>query len=113
MRKLWIKYHLYYMVWPHRASIAPGWSVIDSMICSHLDGGGKDTCVGDGGGPLFCGEQGSEVCIKTPVYFMLILYLQELVGIVSWIGCHGEGYPDVYTEVTYFVDWIMETMATY
>ena len=22
----------------------------DSMICSHLAGGGKDTCVGDGGG---------------------------------------------------------------
>ena len=59
MRKLWIKYHLYYMVWPHRASIAPGWSVIDSMICSHLEGGGKDTCAGDDSGPLFCGEQGS------------------------------------------------------
>ena len=43
---------------------------------------------------------------------MLIVYLKVLLGIVSWIGCHSER-PDVYTEVAYFVDWILETMATY
>ena len=79
----------------------------------HIEGGGKDTCVVDGGGPLFCGDQGSEVFIKTQVYFILLLSLQKLVGIVSRIECHGEGCPDVYTEVAYFVDWIRETMATF
>eukprot|EP00090_Calanus_glacialis_P024739 TRINITY_DN3842_c0_g1_i2.p1 TRINITY_DN3842_c0_g1~~TRINITY_DN3842_c0_g1_i2.p1 ORF type:complete len:213 (-),score=40.56 TRINITY_DN3842_c0_g1_i2:75-641(-) len=77
-------------------SIAIGWPVLDSMICSPSPVGGKATCDGDQGGPFFCGEQGNEV----------------LVGIASWIGCHSE-LPDVYTEVAYFVDWIMETMATY
>merc|ERR1711872_679893 len=73
-------------------------AIADSMICAGLPDGGKDSCQGDSGGPFFAGEPGSE----------------ELIGIVSWgIGCARKGYPGVYTEVSYFVDWIMETMATY
>jgi len=75
-----------------------GGSVADSMICAGLEEGGKDSCQGDSGGPFFCGEKGSE----------------ELIGIVSWgYGCARRGYPGVYTENSYFIDWIMETMATY
>jgi len=75
-----------------------GYSVADSMICAGLPDGGKDSCQGDSGGPFIAGEPGSE----------------ELIGIVSWgIGCARKGYPGVYTEVSYFVDWIMETMASY
>merc|ERR1712180_583999 len=74
-----------------------GYSVADSMICAGLPEGGKDSCQGDSGGPFIAGEPGSE----------------ELIGIVSWgIGCARKGYPGVYTEVSYFVDWIMETMAS-
>merc|ERR1711874_229718 len=77
---------------------ANGYEVADSMICAGLPEGGKDSCQGDSGGPFITGEAGSE----------------ELVGIVSWgIGCARKGYPGVYTEVSYFVDWIMETMASY
>jgi len=77
-----------------RAYSANGYSVADSMICAAVEEGGKDSCQGDSGGPMVCGE--------------------ELVGIVSWgIGCGRKGYPGVYTEVSYFMDWITETMATY
>jgi secreted trypsin-like serine protease len=91
---------------------AVGWNPQDSMICSPSPVGGKSFCDGDQGGPFFCGEQGSEVPIKSHIGYMLIVYHKVLVGIASWIGCHS-GLPDVYTEVAYFVDWILETMATY
>merc|ERR1711971_458220 len=61
--------------------------------------GGKDSCQGDSGGPFFSNESPET---------------RELLGVVSWgIGCGRAGYPGVYTEVSYFVEWITETMATY
>lgn len=62
-------------------------SIYDSMICAGLDAGGKDSCQGDSGGPFMCGNQ--------------------LSGVVSWgYGCAEAGYPGVYTQTSYFVDWI-------
>ncbi|XP_047473553.1 trypsin-1-like [Penaeus chinensis] len=61
--------------------------IMDSMICAGYEEGGRDTCQGDSGGPLACGG--------------------ALAGIVSWgYGCARPGVPGVYTEVTYFLDWI-------
>ncbi|KAF2365065.1 Serine proteases trypsin domain [Trinorchestia longiramus] len=60
--------------------------VADSMMCAGEEG--KDSCQGDSGGPLACGDY--------------------LCGVVSWgIGCAAAGYPGVYTQVSYFVDWIV------
>merc|ERR1712112_682761 len=78
---------------------ASGYAVADSMLCAGLPEGGKDSCQGDSGGPFFSNESPET---------------RELLGIVSWgIGCGRAGYPGVYTEVSYFVEWITETMATY
>merc|ERR1712168_1400321 len=63
----------------------------DSMICAGLKEGGKDSCQGDSGGPFTCGNQ--------------------LTGVVSWgKGCASPGYPGVYTQTSYFIDWLNENM---
>lgn len=57
------------------------------VVCS----GGIDSCQGDSGGPLFTGTGANAV--------------QH--GIVSWgRGCALADYPGVYTQVSYFNDWI-------
>jgi hypothetical protein len=66
----------------------------DSFLCA---GGqqGKDTCKGDGGGPLVCPSK------SNPGQY-------EQAGIVAWgLGC-GENTPGVYADVTLalrFIDW--------
>ncbi|XP_030617193.1 kallikrein-1 [Delphinapterus leucas] len=67
--------------------------VTEFMLCAgHLEGG-KDTCVGDSGGPLICEGM--------------------FQGITSWghIPCGAPNKPSVYTKVILYVDWIKKTMA--
>jgi len=73
-----------------------GFLMRENMLCAGEEG--KDSCSGDSGGPLVCplGEAESPV----------------LAGVTSWgQGCGRPGKPGVYTEVSYFYDWIQATIA--
>ncbi|XP_041674351.1 trypsin-1 [Drosophila eugracilis] len=63
------------------------------MICAgYVEVGEKDACSGDSGGPLVCQSL--------------------LAGIVSWgIDCALPRFPGVYTEVSYYYDWVLENMG--
>lgn len=72
-----------------RCKLEYPFSIADSMICAGEHG--KDSCQGDSGGPMTCYANDE----------------RYLGGIVSWgRGCAGYFSPGVYTEVSYFVDWL-------
>ena len=64
-----------------------------SMLCAGYHQGGRDSCEGDSGGPL--------VDERT----------SKLIGIVSFgLGCARPLYPGIYTQVSYYIDWITRNM---
>ncbi|KAK7874319.1 hypothetical protein R5R35_007794 [Gryllus longicercus] len=69
----------------------------DSFMCAGAENG-KDTCKGDGGGPLVCQST------DDPRRY-------EQAGIVSWgIGCSDPNIPSVYTDVAKMRPWLDEQM---
>ncbi len=71
--------------------------VTDEMMCAEAPG--RDACYGDSGGPL----------LLTPDEDFRN---DAVVGIVSWgRGCANENYPGVYTRISFFYHWIVETMC--
>lgn len=67
--------------------------ITDGQICAGLPQGGRDSCVGDSGGPLMV-LQGGEF---------------RQVGVVSYgRGCAEPGFYGVYTRLAYYADWINE-----
>ena len=74
-------------------------TVSGDEICAGLPQGGKDSCEGDSGGPLFIpNAQGKAIQI----------------GIVSWGGPAGCGMPNnpgVYTRLTEYENWIKAQMS--
>jgi len=70
--------------------------VTEDMLC--VGGDDKDSCIGDSGGPLI--KRGWSI------------EEDRLVGVVSWgRGCAEEGVPGVYARISYFYDWILETVC--
>lgn len=75
----------------------PFYTVYDDMICATDNTGSRerDSCQGDSGGPLAVKNADGTFTV---------------IGIVSWgIGC-ASGYPGVYARVSYYQDWIMDTI---
>lgn len=63
----------------------------DRMFCAGRNNG-KGVCQGDSGGPL--------------------TYNGQLIGIVSWgKGCADRYLAAVYTNVPYFINWIIDNIA--
>lgn len=70
--------------------------ITEDMICAGVDGGGKDACGGDSGGPLTVIVDGRHI----------------LVGLTSFgEGCARPDKPGVYTRVTSFLDFILENIS--
>ncbi|XP_012386333.1 serine protease 44 [Dasypus novemcinctus] len=65
------------------------------VICGQYHGG-ETPCRGDSGGPLVCEYNNT--------------WIQ--VGIVSWgIACGQKGYPVVYSDVSYFREWVIAQVS--
>jgi len=64
--------------------------IFEDMICAGE--GGHDSCQGDSGGPLTSTDADGKV---------------TLVGVTSFgVGCARPRYPGVYTEVSFFSEWV-------
>ncbi|KAL5013958.1 hypothetical protein ScPMuIL_008228 [Solemya velum] len=66
----------------------------DSHVCVGM--GDVGACNGDSGGPLSC--------VRGDDFF--------IVGATSWgrSGCETPNYPNVYTKISHFHDWIVSQM---
>ncbi|XP_048452126.1 chymotrypsin-like elastase family member 2A [Rhincodon typus] len=83
----------------YKTCSSPYWwsnTVTEDMICAGGDGV-TSGCQGDSGGPLNC--QGNDG-------------VWTVHGVVSFgpVSCVMERYPTVFTRVSAFIDWIMQTM---
>uniref|UniRef100_A0A6I8NSC4 Peptidase S1 domain-containing protein n=1 Tax=Ornithorhynchus anatinus TaxID=9258 RepID=A0A6I8NSC4_ORNAN len=66
------------------------------MFCAGDKKKWQDSCQGDSGGPLACKINGA----------------WTLIGVVSWgIRCATPNFPGVYTNVSYYRDWIDRRMS--
>ncbi|XP_014289649.1 phenoloxidase-activating factor 2 [Halyomorpha halys] len=58
----------------------------------------RDTCKGDGGGPLYCPSKADPNKMVQ-------------IGIVAWgIGC-GEGFPTVFASVEHYLPWVQKQLS--
>ncbi|XP_068622869.1 serine protease snake-like [Battus philenor] len=71
---------------------------ISQQICATYSG--NDTCKVDSGGPLM-------TLIRNPGFSDFTVHYITGVEVESY-GCHSPTYPNIYTRVSSFIDWIEE-----
>ncbi|XP_075216411.1 venom protease-like [Lycorma delicatula] len=77
--------------------VAPRGLEEETMICAGVLEGGRDTCSGDSGGPLFLP--------KTSIQPPCILHTQ--LGVTSFgKQCALKGFPAIYTRILNYLPWI-------
>ncbi|KAF8791066.1 Trypsin-1 like protein [Argiope bruennichi] len=77
---------------------AYGKAIVETMLCAGYEEGMRDSCQGDSGGPL----------VQKSGYGPA-----SIVGVVSWgQGCARPKFPGVYTQVSYYIDWINRIIKT-
>ncbi|XP_043543478.1 chymotrypsin-like elastase family member 2A [Chiloscyllium plagiosum] len=86
----------------YKTCSSPSWwssAITENMVCAGGDGVTAG-CQGDSGGPLNCLDDTG----------MWVVH-----GIVSFgpVSCVMERYPTVFTRVSAYMDWIMQTMQQY
>lgn len=80
-------------IWEHDQCVSAfSQPIFKTNLCAASYEGGKDSCLGDSGGPLLIQRQDGK---------------WSNVGVVSWgISCGEPGMPGVYTKVTSYLKWI-------
>ncbi|KAL7287407.1 hypothetical protein TKK_0018522 [Trichogramma kaykai] len=74
------------------AKMVKPYVINNQQICA-LNRKGIGACSGDSGGPLVAHNR--------------------LIGVISWIIPCAEGYPDIYSNLIYHVDWIRSQMSRF
>ncbi|KAM6154427.1 kallikrein-2-like [Erethizon dorsatum] len=112
--------------------------VTEFMLCAGHLKGGKDSCVGDSGGPLICNgvlrglmSWGSDPCGQPEKLVSYCKWMKDtmaatlgdsgnalvcndvLQGIITLgqIPCDHHMFPDIFTKVPSYVKWIKDTIA--
>lgn len=66
-------------------------AIYENQLCAGVAEGGRDSCVGDSGGPMVVNIDGQ----------------QQQAGVVSFgYGCALPNFYGVYTDIPYFIGWI-------
>jgi secreted trypsin-like serine protease len=89
-----------------------GENVTDKLeLCAAIFGGGKDSCDGDSGGPIFKKKVRRTRNKRGKVKRKIVKYVQ--VGITSWgMECGDSRFPGVYTRTAAASDWIDMQICT-
>ncbi|CAG5115351.1 unnamed protein product, partial [Candidula unifasciata] len=85
-----------YDILPEDHPMKPYIRMTPSVLCASVGTSGEDACQGDSGGPLMCQHYGR--------------WYQAGVVAAGYL-CGQEATPGLYSRVSYYMDWIRQTMA--
>ncbi|XP_065318885.1 kallikrein 1-related peptidase b22-like [Gordionus sp. m RMFG-2023] len=88
--------------------------ITENMFCAGYVNSGKDACKGDSGGPFVCQPKNLSRKWIYKISDEQTEFKWLLVGITSWgIGCALSDHPGVYTKMSKFICWLIDTINIY